>query len=229
MQLRSGYWRSFLLVVLLFALGTLILNQSPLVKPRSSLAEGLYVRPANAMVAPEEETFAATSSPAPEAEPLAEASPSPTPQPAEPAPATVAGEEPALPELLAEGANMRTLGRTRGMPEDVSRGGDEPAERIAVSDTPAPEASNARVLPATVNYHLIAGSFSSQRAAQRFSGQMKTAGFDPIILFPAQGSSQAHRVSIFRNRDRSRVEAYAEQLKAQGRPSGWVYEEWQRQ
>ncbi|MDP5169344.1 MAG: SPOR domain-containing protein [Bacteroidia bacterium] len=85
--------------------------------------------------------------------------------------------------------------------------------------------SASRMLAPIQNYHLIAGSFNNVARAQEFVSQLKTEGYDAIILFAEDGSGEPHRVSIYRDSDRQKVSAYAEKLKQMGRQAGWVYAE----
>ena len=85
--------------------------------------------------------------------------------------------------------------------------------------------ANARILPDIQNYHLIAASFNQVSRAEEFVLQLKSEGYDAVILIAAEGSGEPHRVSIYRDSNRQKVAAYAEKLKQTGRLAGWVYAE----
>ncbi|MEZ4775572.1 MAG: SPOR domain-containing protein [Bacteroidia bacterium] len=121
------------------------------------------------------------------------------------------------------------LGNTRGTSTSDGYGN---VSNLSVLDTAKkqqtreqPEPSAARLLPEVKNYHLIAGSFGTLSAAQKFVNQMKGEGADAIILFPVKGTTQTYRVSIYRNSIRAKVEEYGAKQERLGLKSGWIFEE----
>ena len=234
-------WKSTLLIALLVALGVLIVNQSPFIKHRSSLTQGLKVRlnePAPFAEKYGLDEFKENS----ESQPLDKESstadlshsrldPDPAPESSvtnnkentvppvtniiEP---EIKSDGGANQELLAEGnkkegiipesshLRTRSLGTTRGQNED---GG----------------ANNYRLERTISNYHLVLGSFQDPKLAKQFAEQLKSEGYNPVILFPPSGSSLTHKVSIFRSTERKDVETYAAKLKKMGKKSGWIFEE----
>lgn len=143
-------------------------------------------------------------------------------------------------KLFSDNTNARlseeTLGSPRGQDLGNTRGvsadGYGNVSNLSVLDTAKkqqtreqPSATTARLLPAVKNYHLIAGSFGTLSAAQKFVNQMKAEGADAIILFPVKGSAETYRVSIYRNSVRSKVEEYGTKQERLGLKSGWIFEE----
>ena len=236
-------WKSTLLIALLVALGVLVVNQSPFIKHRSSLTQGLKVRLnepapfAERFGLDEIESSVSLENASPIAEPAnTEAGVSSGTEESFPPdvdnimPPTASNDETiagtdnnSSPEsgLLATGDNpnsidsetshlrTRGLGSSRGQ-EDIEGGLDGSTHRLGRTVS---------------NYHLVLGSFQDLKLANLFAEQLKSEGYNPIILFPPAGSSLTHKVSIFRSVDRKDVEAYATKLKKMGKKSGWIFEE----
>lgn len=72
-------------------------------------------------------------------------------------------------------------------------------------------------------YHLVAGSFKNFKAASESAKALKAKKYDPLILFPTQGSDH-YRVSIYHSLNKQEVDSYAAQLKKAGvnSKSFWV-------
>ena len=74
-------------------------------------------------------------------------------------------------------------------------------------------------------YYLIAGSFNNFETASEMVLSLKSKGYSPQILFPAENSKK-YRVSIYHSLNKKEVASYAESLKKtdRGARSFWVYE-----
>ena len=83
----------------------------------------------------------------------------------------------------------------------------------------------ARLMPQTINYHLIAASFNTLQSAQNYIENLSEGSLDAIILLPPEGSSQTYRISIYRSKDKNKVESFKTKLEKLGRKSGWIYKE----
>ncbi|MEM6807419.1 MAG: SPOR domain-containing protein, partial [Bacteroidota bacterium] len=224
--------KSFLLVALLFALGFLLVNQSPLIVHRSSITQGLKVEFNNnnkiedkiAARGPVEKNIDSKPS---EIEVVEEKEAQPEVNPRlsieknrknSPIPPVNKEDDitvPAIEDLLADGdipanANAR-LGQSRGQ-ESI----EEAADSNARSETSSIKA---------IEYHLIVGSFKSLNTANKAVSTWKNQGYKAIVLFSPAGSSLTHRVSVFKSTNRGEVEKFANRLKAKGKKSTWIYED----
>lgn len=70
-------------------------------------------------------------------------------------------------------------------------------------------------------YHLINGSFTKLEDAKTTVADLKTKGYNPVILFP-NTDSKYYRVSIYQSFERSEVQTYAANQKAKKKPAGWI-------
>jgi len=229
--------KSSLLVALLFALGFILLNQSPIIVHRSSLSQGLKVR-FNAPVSIEDRLAARKPveldkpSIEVETEPSFEEEEIPDNQedkPLEESPRSVgfATENtpkpvetvPAIEELLADAGSEQdkeqALGNSRGQDDDID---GSATARLRGSQTRSSETND-------LEFHLIVGSFKSLNSANEAVSKWKTQGYSAIVLFPPAGSSLTHRVSVYKSIDRSEVERFANRLKNKGNKSTWIYED----
>ncbi|MDX2245898.1 MAG: SPOR domain-containing protein [Bacteroidia bacterium] len=254
LNFSSVGWKTFLLIALIFTLGFLVLNQGPFIKHRSSLDNGiLAIRPLDPprsfrgdfltenpedsiSLALEESVLADAETDgldgaARSSEGDQTLSPNPSSE----------NTESTDTKLFSDNTNARLsqeelgtprgqdLGNTRGV---SSREGFGQVSNLSVLDTAkekpntrSTSSNTARLLSPVKNYHLITGSFGTLSAAQKFVNQLKQDGTDAIILFPAEGSGQTYRVSIYRNSDRSRVEEQGAKLEKLGQKPGWIFEE----
>jgi len=227
--------KSSIIVALLFALGFILLNQSPLIIHRSSLTQGLKVR-FNAPSSIEDRLAArkpieSKNDQEEIAEPLEEEK-----APEELKEALKRGTKPAansrgitntesssqqeeivpaIEELLADGGPVEKttdqLGTSRG--QEVN-----PTARLRKNEEGFANDSD-------IEYHLIVGSFKSLSIANKAVSKWKTQGYDAIVLFPPAGSSLTHRVSVYKSISRTSVEGFATRLKDKGNKSTWIYEE----
>ncbi|MEM7658681.1 MAG: SPOR domain-containing protein [Bacteroidota bacterium] len=239
----SVVWKSTLLVGLLAALGIFLLKPDPLFKRRSTLAQGVKVRmlpPDNfasgfeqesqgellaegGEIPAEQESSSNRSLPGqtdqsdlPTSQPPAVAKP--TSQPSSPA-----GTQPQTnPTARVAGPNQ-SEGIPRSQPESTEN--QAAPNQVQITDTNDATNQRTAVLPAVSNYHLIVGSFSSQQAANRMVSELKKDQYDPIILFPPNGSSQNYRVSVYRNAERFQVERFSYKWIQSGHSKGWIFEE----
>lgn len=227
--------KSILLIALLTALCAFIISESPITVHRSSLSQGVKVR----FNAPEsvedrlaarrpeekrtdtEELLIAESDQdsAPEVDGAGSAQSEPistqTREIPEKKPNPQEEENvPAIEDLLAEGpANENpSLGRSRGQ-DDIP------------ADANARLSRSAEAEDASIQYHLIVGSFKSVNSANKAVSKWRAQGYDAIVLFPAAGSSLTHRVSVYKSFTRSDVESFANKLKAKGKKSTWIFED----
>ncbi|RMG75623.1 MAG: SPOR domain-containing protein, partial [Bacteroidetes bacterium] len=129
-------------------------------------------------------------------------------------------------DLPGESSERETEGPLRGTFDAYNQ-----TVSIAVLDTagqrpvaePTPE--QPRTPRRRRTYHLIGASFGTQRGAERYVQERRAEGYDPVILFPPEGSSMSYRVALFSHTDRRQVEAFAERLRRQGKKTGWIFEE----
>ena len=207
----TSSWRPVVLVLLLGAMGYLLFTQGPFTKSRSSLTQGLQVRfdpppSAAAPVAPDSLGPVLSDGTAPASE--------------------MAPSDPDRTSLRQAPGTPGDQGAPRGAEGEA---GFDESISISVLDTaqqsvPAPTERGTSLRTART-FHLIGGSFSTQRAAERYAQEMRAENLSPIILFPPAGSSLTYRVSLFSHTSRQQVEAFAERLKRQGKKAGWIYEE----
>jgi hypothetical protein len=206
-------WKPALLVLIIAGLGVALAIYGPFSRRRASLAEGVKLRfepPALLDVSPAplndlpRLTEERTAPPASQREEV----------PARPQPA---------PGLIAEGPRMneRDAGVSR------SSEGDDPfgpvGELSTLDDAPASTARKPGPT-AEVMYHLVAGSYTSLAAANKFKSQMEAQGYTPAII-PPTPSVSSYRVAIFSATDRKSVSKFAEELKRNGKNPGWILEE----
>ncbi|TAE47211.1 MAG: SPOR domain-containing protein [Bacteroidetes bacterium] len=215
----SVVWRSALLVLLIGALGVSLVSFGPFNKRRSAVAEGVMLR-----FAPPE----TGSNPAPyTGDTYASSAPAETPAASAEAPASQSGS-PAQPGLSADGSNARLAApagdNTRGE-LGASRGTDAYGEVSSLSalDTAAVQKTATRQVGAKMNYHLVAGSFSTLAAANKFKNQMVAEGYSPVVMYPEKENG-IFRISLFRSENRKEVETFAEKLRKLGKNPGWIYE-----
>jgi hypothetical protein len=239
-NLSSVGWKTFLLIALIFTLGFFVVDQGPFVIHRSSLNEDmLQVRNIipprhNDLLAmnerdetkdggntnqigseesepieeeieiPEEEAINPENTPIPDTvdDPRDQVRNAETPIQEQPVNSEIAR----LPKPVEKPINLSILD-TANKKQMATRGGEE-------------------LMPeAPTNYHLIAASFKTIGSAQEYLEEMNENNLDAIILMPPQGSSQTYRISIYRNRDRLKVQNFKDKLEKLGRKSGWIYKE----
>lgn len=229
--------KSSIIVALLFALGFILLNQSPLIIHRSSLTQGLKVRfnapasiedrlaarkPIESKNEGEEivvESLEEEAAPKELKETLKKGTKTNTTSRGLNKEDSTPREEelvPAIEELLADGGPLdksadQQLGSSRGQDSN-------PTARLKQSEEISSSGSD-------IEYHLIVGSFKSLNTANKAVSKWKNQGYDAIVLFPPAGSSLTHRVSVYKNVNRTSVEGFANRLKDKGNKSTWIYED----
>lgn len=99
--------------------------------------------------------------------------------------------------------------------------------RATPSNTaPAPTGTTTSTAKRTGNnYYLIAGSRSSLEEAIKAVDALRKEGYNPIIISPSKGSgSTNYRISVFSDKDRTKVENYTTQID--GKSKGfWIFEQ----
>ncbi|MEM7367119.1 MAG: SPOR domain-containing protein [Bacteroidota bacterium] len=234
---KSVGWKSALLVLLLGTLGLMILKPRPFYQHRSSLISGLKIRIntpdnlASATVPPVEAQQEQAAPITDKTETLPTENKSTTNLPAEEKTSPSVTESTPTPASSSGGSPTARIAqpveRTRGLdPQSMDAETFEGAVNLSLLDTTASKTDpKARELPPVNNYHLVTGSFTALKSANRYVAQLKKQGYSSIIILPSSGSSQTYRVSVFRSSKRSEVEAFSNKWKNQGKEAGWIYEE----
>lgn len=241
---KSVGWKSALLVLLLGTLGFMILKPRPFYQHRSSLISGLKMKvnvPDNfaSSTLPEsanqedstppvvDNTIQAVEEQIVQEEPVNSTSDQETTN----SPSNTSIDPPSTPLASPTARLAEPEQRTRGLDaQEMDAETFEGAVNLSLLDTTetqeaAPTDANARKLPPIKNYHLVTGSFTSLKSANRYVAQLKKQGQSSIIILPSSGSSQTYRVSVFRSSKRNEVVAFSNKWKKQGKEAGWIYEE----
>lgn len=147
-----------------------------------------------------------------------------------PAPVKV---EPADEDLFAALAEDRNATTARSVPPQSAsprgtfRGGEQ-GETSYTGDLSALDTSRAQQGESRGGkmYYLIMGSFANEgKAKQHLAKLTQSTNYDPIILYPPEGSSRPYRVSIYRSLDRNKVMELRDRLRGQGNNDVWVFAE----
>ncbi|MCB0836446.1 MAG: hypothetical protein KDD99_07235 [Bacteroidetes bacterium] len=246
LNFSSVGWKTFLLVALIFTLGFLIVDQGPFVIHRSSLGKDMLqvrnVEPTRvngdfmAINRTPVEENAVNKSEEPEDSELLDGNQrqtedrslnaGDTPEPVivdDPRVARKAKSEESFDE-----SQMATRGGSGSETQRLANPVDKPVN-LSVLDTANDDQNTsnqtARLMPQTINYHLIAASFNTLQSAQNYIDNLSEGSLDAIILLPPEGSSQTYRISIYRSKDKNKVESFKTKLEKLGRKSGWIYKE----
>ena len=73
-------------------------------------------------------------------------------------------------------------------------------------------------------FHLIAASFTRLEAAVEYVAQSEKEGYRVQIIFPEDGPSKIHRVSIYQSHNLTEVKSFQSQLMESGKELLWIYE-----
>lgn len=72
-----------------------------------------------------------------------------------------------------------------------------------------------------LRFHLIVGSYDNYMMALDYADQLKTKGYDALVIFPDKPTGN-YRVSLYHSNDRAEVAGFGQNQKKQKKLTGWV-------
>lgn len=227
--------RMVAMLSLVFIFGITFLYNFPLRKQRSTLTQGLPIstvveeQSATPEYLADRTVIEPVSNETPTNDPLEKKTVAPKPRNNSPKPRTQAPAQEFIAEAETPGYNRfeQEMGVTRGGDNSIRVAEKFDGDISNLNDSP--NRSLTRGVQTEKLFYLIMGSFSSQSKARNKRHELRKSGLNAVVLDAAQDPRSPEktifRVAVYTSRDRMAVQKYADQIKAKGKGSGWIYSE----